>query len=198
MEYVFSDTAANILLTEVDGEISYNSMEWTEYPWFASGLDAYEVQRKTQVESDFSLITSKMSGEVTYDDFVWNLSEEGGVFYYKILAVESASSLFQDQSESNTIKIVKEPTSYIPNAFAPDGVNKIFKPVCVYVDADSYDFKIFNRWGELLFQTKDVQTGWDGDFNGKPAPQGVYTYVITYKLDEKKSVVKRGTVLLMR
>lgn len=198
MEYVFSDTSANILLTEVDGELSYNCMEWTEYPWFASGLEAYEVQRKTQVESDFSLITSMMAGEVTYNDFVWNLSEEGGVFYYKILAVESASSRFQDQSESNTIKIVKEPTSYIPNAFAPDGVNKIFKPVCVYVDADSYDFKIYNRWGELLFQTKDVQTGWDGDFNGKPAPQGVYTYVITYKLDEKKSVVKRGTVLLMR
>jgi gliding motility-associated-like protein len=142
-----------------------------------------------------------MPGEVRYDDYVWNLSEEGGVFYYKIRALESASSRFQDQSESNTIKITKEPTSYIPNAFAPDGVNEvnqIFKPVCVYVDADSYDFKIYNRWGELLFQTKDVNEGWDGNFRNKPAPQGVYTYVITYKLDEKKNVVKRGTVLLMR
>lgn len=201
MEYVYSDTAANILLTEVDGEISYNSMSWTEYPWFASGLEAYEVQRKTQADSDFSLIATKMLGEDRYDDYVWNLSEEGGVFYYKIRALESASSRFKDQSESNILKITKEPTSYIPNAFAPDGVNEInqiFKPVCVYVDADGYDFKIYNRWGELLFQTKDVQAGWDGDFNGKPAPQGVYTYVITYKLDEKESVVKRGTVLLMR
>jgi hypothetical protein len=51
---------------------------------------------------------------------------------------------------------------YIPNAFTPGGKNPIFLPVILYGDASTYVLKVFNRWGQMVFETKDLGEGWDG------------------------------------
>lgn len=198
MEYVCSDTAANIVLTAIEEKIGYNSMNWTEYPWFISGLDGYNIYRKTSSDNEFSLLTFVSPVENTCDDYVWDLTDVGGVFYYKIAAIALKQSPFQDQSISNTIKITKEPFVFIPNAFAPEGINKIFKPVCLNINENTYEFKVYNRWGSLLFSTNDLNEGWDGTYNKQAAPQGIYTYVVSYALEEEERIVKRGTFLLLR
>ncbi|MFY0643365.1 MAG: gliding motility-associated C-terminal domain-containing protein [Bacteroidia bacterium] len=68
---------------------------------------------------------------------------------------------------------------HIPNAFTPngDGNNEVFKPVLV--NYQNYELRIYNRWGELMFQTTDVNEGWDGTYMGSPVQQGVYLYDIT-------------------
>ena len=95
-----------------------------------------------------------------------------------------------------------EPTVFVPNAFSPDddGLNDIFKP---YVNnALLYNFKVLNRRGQIIFYTENPTEGWDGTFNGKDAPIGVYVYRINYQgLNGEGIKVKKkmlGTVTLIR
>ena len=71
---------------------------------------------------------------------------------------------------------------YLPNAFTPngDGLNDEFKPVQRYDFVKTYHLYIYNRWGQLLFETSDINTGWDGNFKGEPVQQGTYVYKIVY------------------
>jgi gliding motility-associated-like protein len=76
--------------------------------------------------------------------------------------------------------------------------NRVFKPVHSYVNAEEYVFSIFDRWGSRVFYTNDITEGWDGSFNGKMATPGVYTYIITYRIDKKNVFKKQGRVTLIR
>ena len=93
---------------------------------------------------------------------------------------------------------------YIPNTFTPDGdnYNQLFEPIFFSgYDPNSFNMKIFNRWGEIVFETQDSKVGWDGSYgvDGTRAQEGIYSYHITYKLpntDERKVVT--GHVNLLR
>lgn len=72
------------------------------------------------------------------------------------------------------------PKIFIPNAFSPngDGENDEFKPV---TDCNlNYSIQIFNEWGGIAFSTNDITEGWDGTLDGKPVPDGKYSYIIFY------------------
>jgi gliding motility-associated-like protein len=81
----------------------------------------------------------------------------------------------------NDIYVLNESLFYIPNAFVPnnDGLNDIFKPVIS--NTSIYNFKIFNRWGKLIFETNDTNGGWDGTYKGLEVNTGIYTYRMTYR-----------------
>ena len=93
---------------------------------------------------------------------------------------------------------------YIPNSFTPDGDmnNQVFTPVFTSgIDIYHYTMYIFNRWGEIIFETNDPSIGWDGSYGveGKDAEVGVYTYQIFIKIptfDERKMIL--GHVNLIR
>ncbi len=69
---------------------------------------------------------------------------------------------------------------HIPSSFSPnaDGINDVFKPTLV--NFQDYSLGIFNRWGEQLFISTDVNKGWDGTYNGALVPEGVYLYTIRF------------------
>jgi gliding motility-associated-like protein len=123
------------------------------------------------------------------------------------LATLSADTRFtllvtDDIGCSNTddvfIKVYKGPTYYLPNAFTPngDGLNDIFKPVPVGISLTQY-FSIYNRNGELVFQTNQWLKGWDGTIKGKKASAGAYIWMIKGIDRDGKIVEMKGTVLLM-
>ena len=87
---------------------------------------------------------------------------------------------------------------FIPNAFTPnnDGKNDTFKPYGSSIK--SIEMRVFNQWGELVYQTTDVNKGWDGIFKGKAQPVGVYPYGIKVTFLDNTTVTKRGTVNLVR
>lgn len=91
------------------------------------------------------------------------------------------------------------PTYGIPNAFTPngDGNNDFFK-----IEHIKYEkilsFKVFNRWGQLVYNGKDATTGWDGRIDGKPAPTDVYNYYIELVLPFGQHQTYKGTVTLLR
>jgi gliding motility-associated-like protein len=86
----------------------------------------------------------------------------------------------------------------LPNAFTPngDGKNDIFRIIGVGVK--SYNLKIFNRWGQLLYETNDTNSGWNGTINGTDAEMGTYVYVLQAELQNGNQVTKYGNVSLLR
>ena len=94
--------------------------------------------------------------------------------------IQIVSNEFQCKDTAETILVVwPQPTFYIPNAFSPnnDGINETFFGQGYGIK--ELAMKIFNRWGEELFVANDLNTGWDGTYNGQPVEQGVYVYLIT-------------------
>ena len=87
---------------------------------------------------------------------------------------------------------------YVPNAFTPngDGINDLFK---IITDGNqSFIMTIFNRWGQVLFQTTDAQQGWDGTFAGKPEQMGVYVYQLSTIFTNGAKRVRKGNITLIR
>lgn len=69
---------------------------------------------------------------------------------------------------------------YIPTAFSPNGDYNNDKFTPTLVNFEDYSIRIFNRWGELMFESNDIHIGWDGKFDGKEVPLGVYYYNIRF------------------
>ncbi|MDF3078090.1 MAG: type sorting protein [Sphingobacteriaceae bacterium] len=96
------------------------------------------------------------------------------------------------------IVIRAEGTIFIPNTFTPngDGTNDEF--VVSMINLRSYHIKIFNRWGEQLFEANSIFDNWNGLYNGSPLPVGTYYYLIN-AIDIKRNPVKRsGSVTIIR
>ncbi len=85
------------------------------------------------------------------------------------------------------IQVWEELIYFIPNTFTPDGdeYNQNWQPVFVS-GFDPYDFHliIFNRWGEIMFESYNAEVGWDGTYHGEIVPQGTYTWKIDFKLEK--------------
>src|ERR1017187_4602881 len=90
---------------------------------------------------------------------------------------------------------------YIPNSFTPngDGINDLF--YCVGDSVISFHIYIFDRWGEVVFQSNDVAQGWDGTYNGNLCPQESYVYRVDYQLYDFLEIQKHtryGAISLIR
>lgn len=85
----------------------------------------------------------------------------------------------------NAVEVIPSVSLYVPNTFTPndDHNNEYFFPVFSgsNVDLNTYWFGIYNRWGEVVFESKDIQNAWDGTFNGAPCIQGTYSWEFRYK-----------------
>jgi gliding motility-associated-like protein len=89
---------------------------------------------------------------------------------------------------------------FLANAFSPngDGRNDHFGPsfACTYSD---YHLQLFNRWGQLIFESHDPTEQWDGSFKGKSVPEGVYVWRLKYQSAlEYRAVERRGSVTVLR
>jgi gliding motility-associated-like protein len=90
-------------------------------------------------------------------------------------------------SISKIITVWDELLFYTPNTFTPDGNehNNVFVPVFGSgYSAEDYSFKIFNRWGELVFESKDPAFGWDGTYNGVQMQVGTYSWKMILKVSD--------------
>lgn len=97
-------------------------------------------------------------------------------------------------SEEDTISQFR---LYIPNAFTPSlESNNIFKPA--YASLISYEMSIYHRNGNLVFTSKDINYGWNGQYKGKLCEQGAYVYIVKFINLNGEQFVQKGTVNLIR
>jgi gliding motility-associated-like protein len=84
------------------------------------------------------------------------------------------------------------------NAFSPngDGINDVYKP---YVSGiKSLNFKIYNSWGEKIFEGNQETEGWNGEINGRPAPQGYYAVLVFIQDSKNRRINDSGVIHLIR
>lgn len=103
-------------------------------------------------------------------------------FYYATLVVANSHGCVD--STTQLIVVDNEVIFYVPNTFTPDGdmFNETFMPVFTAgFDIYQYQLVIFNRWGEIVFESNNAEVGWDGTYGGNLCQEGVYIWKITYK-----------------
>ncbi|MBK6384693.1 MAG: gliding motility-associated C-terminal domain-containing protein [Chitinophagaceae bacterium] len=98
-----------------------------------------------------------------------------------------------------TVRVYKGPDIYVPTGFTPngDGKNDKFTPFPVGIKSYKY-FRVFNRWGQLIFSTTKLHDGWDGKLGGREQPSGAYVWMIEGVTKDDRIITKKGTVALIR
>lgn len=103
------------------------------------------------------------------------------------------------QSQSNSFCVTQSSSLQVPNAIAPEGENRFFRPVVVFGQSISnYNMIIYDRYGQELFQSNNLYDAWDGTRNGTPLPLGTYVYWIRYQAPDGTPIAQKGTVTLVR
>jgi gliding motility-associated-like protein len=102
-------------------------------------------------------------------------------------------------SDNLVVKVYMGPDIFVPTAFTPnnDGLNDIFKPIPTGIKEFKF-FTVFNRFGQIVYNTTNQQNGWDGIFNGMKQAPGTYVWQVKGIAYDGKVIYKKGTVVLIR
>jgi len=159
--------------------------------------------------SEFSPTVYFINASLFSNSFVWDFGDggtstaEAPTHFYEETGTYTVILIANNQygcadTISMEINIHPEHTLYVPNAFTPnsDGHNDIFMAKGTHIL--EYEMMIFNRWGELIYTAQNLDTGWDGTFQGDQAKEDVYVYKIKYKTNEKEVLTKEGHVSLLK
>jgi gliding motility-associated-like protein len=108
-------------------------------------------------------------------------TDEPGLYSTQLIVISDAGCV--DSTIGKFIEVDGVYLRYVPNAFTPngDGINDCFTPLGNDIDLADYTFGIYNRWGELLFQTNTLGNCWDGTYKGDMVQNGVYVWKIRSK-----------------
>lgn len=115
---------------------------------------------------------------------------EGETGEYEITLIVT-STLGCTDTITKILTVIPEVIIYVPNTFTPDGdsYNQTWKVIMGGIDLQSFELLIFNRWGEVIWESHDVSVGWDGTYNGKPVQEGTYVWKI-----QAKEIINDGKV----
>jgi gliding motility-associated-like protein len=193
----YSNIGKTILLT-LDSSQEFPVLSWTAYEYWPSGIERYELQiagysKWTDPKAKYFMpFESYVQPEIVKDSLS-KLNDEN--YCYRVVAYRQSDQL---ESVSNEVCVPAISHMFIPNAFTPnnDGLNDVFKPAGMYIL--EYKLQIFNRWGEQIFESSDINSGWDGRFKGSECPTDNYFYQVSAKGTNGKSLKKAGAVLLLR
>lgn len=124
------------------------------------------------------------------------LGANGDVIQYQVITSTIAGCRGEGYV---TVRVYKGPDIYVPTGFTPnsDGRNDRFLPIPVGIKSLNY-FRVFNRWGQMVFSTNRLHDGWDGKISGTDQPSGVYVWMIEAVTNDNRVVTKKGTVTLVR
>jgi len=198
----YSNLSGTILVDVTSNPLeAFNTITMTEYKEWDLGVLRYEVYRAVGGVWELSPVVSlpAFSDTAIYVDDVSEVFDGNGEFCYKVRAVSKGIPYIAD-SYSNDACALHQPLVYIPNAFAPSGTyNTEFKPILTFTNPSTYLFRVFNRWGEIVFETRDVEQAWNGRYNnsGKFILGGVYFYVLKFNSVEGIQFSKNGTVTIV-
>jgi gliding motility-associated-like protein len=127
---------------------------------------------------------------------VANLIAGTDTIRYLVQATDSAGCTGQ---ASILVEVFKtQPDIFVPNAFTPGkGINNLFRPIPVGISSLQY-FRIYNRWGQLVFGTSRMGDGWDGNLEGNPQGTGSYVWTVQGTTYTGKVIARKGTMTLIR
>lgn len=180
---------ASPILLEVNFD---KSLTWSAYEGWSGGVMEY-ILEKYDDQGQF-LASLPMGAQQEYRENIATNPYQFIVYKVKAIANDPAMG----DVVSNELKVIYLSKVVFPNAFSPngDGQNDIFLFASRYISA--MQMNIYNRWGELIFQSNSPDQGWDGTIKGKAAPAGVYIHQTQLTDDMGITFIKSGEVLLIR
>ena len=139
------------------------------------------------------------SGTSTLNNPQHTYPEAAGYYYVTLVVANSHGCV---DSTTQLIVVDNVVVFYVPNTFTPDGdvYNETFRPIFTAgFDIYQYQMVIFNRWGEIIFESNNSEIGWDGTYGGNTCQDGTYIWQITYKeIGKDKRNEIRGHFNLLR
>jgi len=194
-----SNIGSTILLYSIFDNKKYDEkLSWSHYAQWEKGVEKYILERISHL-NDTDIIDDTPGGFAFIDRLEKNdPSVFSGKISYRITAIKKGSK-GKTKSHSNIINIEPPSIITVPNAFSPYGAigNRVFKPLHAFILEKDYYFAIYDRWGQLIFETTDTNKGWDGKKNGQVCPNNVYYYYIQYYSLENEKNTKAGTLNLI-
>ena len=118
--------------------------------------------------------------------------------YYDVSLIAMNDIGCTDTVKQGPLMVINNANYFIPNAFTPDnnGTNDVF-----YVYGPSLKtvhLRVFDRWGEMVFESTEQHDGWDGTYHGKPLNTGVFMYIAEMETLTGKQLFAKGDVTLIR
>lgn len=194
-----SDSLTTIKLGGTELSETQIQLDWTAFKGWDEGVERYYIFRMAGSLMPTSPIDSVSPETFTYVDDISQIDNSAGIFCYWVQAKQNPGNPYgyQELSNSNRICQAQDTQMYMPNAFRPGGTTAVFKPIFRYFTGSQYLFQIYNRWGQLIFETTNPEEGWNGQYNNLSVPLGVYVYKVSYNNLENKSVLLKGTVTVV-
>ena len=176
-----------------------NVIKWTTNGLCDNDVVKYNIYYKLQKGDEFIKIATVANTVFTYTDSRENLKKSIAGCYV-VTGVDS----FDNESSLNAFVCIDNCPQYtLPNVFTPNGdnLNDTFKPF-QYRFIDRIELVVYNRWGDKVFSTNDIDINWDGtdSSSGKPLGDGIYFYVCqVYEqyLDGLKKRTLKGTIQII-
>jgi gliding motility-associated-like protein len=186
----------SILLSGVSIPFEHD-LAFNDYKKWSDGVRQYEIIRwdPSKPEAVVGTMTNinQNSERQTFADTALDI--DMGLYYYKIIAYELNGK--EATSVSNIIELIQKPIVYIPNVFTPnkDSINDRWRLTPAFVK--DYHLKIYNRWGELVWETFDKHASWDGVFKGHVPFDGVFVYLLEYTGWDNSRTFRHGNVTIL-
>lgn len=195
---VESDTSKTILLkvTNAKETIFENTLTWNDYSKWSGGVESYNIYRAINGVFNTTPIDNVPVATNVYVDNVQDYTSDKGVFTYYVEAVEGLGNIYGINAfaKSNPANAYVEGNVFIPNAFAPNGLNAMWLPMTQFVEKTDYKVMVFSRWGTKVFETQNDKEGW----SGSGAADGVYVYIIDYKNARGEYIQLKGHLTVLR
>jgi len=151
----------------------------------------------TDNNDTISLTSNKFTSNVWFPQNETNTTtiiNKAGMYWHSVIDQFGCTN-----TDTVIIKDACTPLFYMPNAFTPNGnsTNDYLNFTGKYIDV--FNLKVYNRWGEIVYETNDFESKWNGTINGNPLPMEVYFYSVNYSSISIDTVFsKTGTFTLIR
>lgn len=215
----FGDAASGLLNTDMtlqpvhvfsaDGDFDVSITEWFNGRSFQSSLPVHINKlpdKSFMPDSLYILPGSEIRLDAGNDMKYYQWQDGSGLQYYPVSQAGYYSVYIVDKNccqQSDTIKIILLDLA-VPSAFSPngDGLNDRFRAKGPAEGIRNFHLAIYNRWGQLMWETNSIEDTWDGKSRGKECPAGVYMWVMKFSAEgnllKKDNISKTGSVTIVR
>lgn len=199
-----SDTASTLYLKGVVNFDITNTLFW-QGKMSSSVTDSQQILHKKIDNIPIWDLPLPDNQRVFIDDLSTNDDiESSGHFSYQVEWPVYLEAPFDDYDTIHSlwIDLYQPPRIYLPTGFTPSSEileNQIFKPSGIFLKSKDYSFTIFDRNGRIVFETNNLNEGWNGNsFDNNPEPEQLYVYLLKITLINGNAYEKRGVVTLYR
>lgn len=189
---IYSNIHTNVFLSGYKPDPYSVAMNFTPYLGWGSATIRYDLYRLLKNSGDYELVSPNIT------DFKEAFANSGLEYYTQCYRVKATKLGTDTVTWSNDVCFNFDPILFIPDAFSPndDEHNNLYSVSSGALK--TFNFQIFNRWGEKVYETDDKTFKWDGKYKDNNLPQDVYMFYCTYTGFDGRLYSTKGTITLLR